>query len=465
MKKKKRIPTILGLLILTVGIGFGVFLVRKEQIFSPRADIKTAPNQVRISNVTDNSFTISWITQEGTFGYVLWGPKGSSLNNVAKDETETSTIEKKKIHYVQVSGLSPSTAYIFKLASDSQNNLYDNHGQPYELTTGSNLGSLPPPDTIFGTILNQQGAPAKDALVYFTLANAQPISTQVKSNGNWVISLSTIRTEALDDWIRYDIENTMLDLSIQGDLPGMTSIVTTTGCARPVPTITMGKTYDFRDLCESGDETTDQTEEEQSSDNEASDLEGSGFASDGLEDAQPASPSGEVTIDNPSRDNEELATTKPEFHGSTTDTNKVPVGTVITIKVQSPQAYTGTATIENDGGWSWTLPEDVELDPGEHTITISYINNNGDEKTVNRTFIVAAAGDTGLPAFEASPSAETTPSATLTPTLTATPTAAPRTSMPSTESGVPEAGYLTPTFLLSILGIGLFIAGFTVLRF
>lgn len=100
-------------------------------------------------------------------------------------------------------------------------------------------------------------------------------------------------------------------------------------------------------------------------------------------------------------------------------------------------------------------------------------------------FLTVDAED--LPSFSASPSASLTPTntptsipttspipspgttasptptisltATISPTLTATPTG--RISMPSTESGVPESGSLTPTFLFSIMGLVLVIAGFS----
>lgn len=466
MKKEKRIPTIIGLAVLLIGVVAGVFLVQKDQVFSPRASIQKTPSQVRITNVTDNSFTASWITEEKTLGYVVWGSQGSSLDNTAQDKNSTNT-DKSQLHYVEVKGLNPNTTYSFKLASDTTDNLYDNHGQPYEITTGSTLGSPTGSDTVYGTVLDESGIPASGAVVYLTMPNAQPISAQVRNNGNWVVSLSSIRTETLDDWIAYDLETTVLDLFVRGK-EKKSSIVTTTGCARPLPTVNLGQTYDFRDLCEVEDTSKTSAQKTptptvtKSSEKSTTNTEKSFLDSSENQEATNSSDS-KVTIDNPAYDGEKITTTKPEFRGTSKNTTKAPPGTVLTIKVQSPQTCTGTASLGEDGEWTWSPPEDCDLEPGEHTITLSYVDADGEEQTVKRSFVVAAGeDDDSLPAFEATPSSETVTPTPATPS--ATPTSTPRTSQPSTASGVPTSGVMTPTLLLSIFGIGLFLTGFIITK-
>jgi len=76
-------------------------------------------------------------------------------------------------------------------------------------------------------------------------------------------------------------------------------------------------------------------------------------------------------------------------------------------------------------------------------------------------FIVAAgasaAAGSSLPSFTASPSATATPTATPKASPTASPSA--RVSLPSTASGVPTSGTLTPTLVLFILGLALMSLG------
>ena len=80
-------------------------------------------------------------------------------------------------------------------------------------------------------------------------------------------------------------------------------------------------------------------------------------------------------------------------------------------------------------------------------------DKNGLLQKITRTFIVLASGESGLPAMTA------TPSGTATPSPTPTSTTSGRTSMPSTTSGIPSSGYLTPTFIVFIMGFSLIFLG------
>ena len=151
----------------------------------------------------------------------------------------------------------------------------------------------------------------------------------------------------------------------------------------------------------------------------------------------------ELDILNP-KDNESLSTKKPDFFGTG------PINSKIKIEVHSSTVYNGEVTTQSDGSWNWSPSSD--LAPGEHTITATIIEN-GVEKNISRKFTVLAA-DNSL-AYSASSSATTptpTPSLKITPTLVPTkiPTLIPtiRTSKPSTSSGVPTTGNLTPTVVL-----------------
>jgi len=147
---------------------------------------------------------------------------------------------------------------------------------------------------------------------------------------------------------------------------------------------------------------------------------------------------------------ENIATSSPEIKLTG------PVGQKVTITVHSdPQ--TQDVTIGADGEIDWTPPEGLE--PGEHTLEIEYVDDNGVLQKIIRTFVVLAdeptTGQGGLPAFTATPSATLTPS----PTSTSSGTDSGRTTMPSTESGVPESGVLTLTLAIFMMGVGLFAGG------
>ena len=82
MKKKLTIPTILGILFLVVGVVTGVVLLSSRQIFRIGASSDAAPKDVRVSNIDDTGFTVSWVTDKEVAGYVLWGTTQSNTTNI-----------------------------------------------------------------------------------------------------------------------------------------------------------------------------------------------------------------------------------------------------------------------------------------------------------------------------------------------------------------------------------------------
>jgi len=59
MLSKYRIPTILGILVLVGGVIGGIFLVGQRQTaLFPRAAPEFTPKQVRITNLSENSFNV-----------------------------------------------------------------------------------------------------------------------------------------------------------------------------------------------------------------------------------------------------------------------------------------------------------------------------------------------------------------------------------------------------------------------
>lgn len=430
---RQRIPTILGLLLLLGGITGGVYLVQKGGIWFLKAEPTTVPKQIRITNITDTDFTVSWITEEGILGFVKYGIT-PSLKKTAVDERDelSGKTAPYSIHQVKVLNLTPGTKYYFKIGSGKR--LFDNNGKLYEVTTAPTLGVPPPADAGYGTILKSDGSPAEGVIVYLSLANSIPLSALTKSGGSWTIPLSVARMTNLSSYITYDPDASIEELFIQGGSLGTATAIVTTKNDSPVPTITLGKSYDFR-------ETKTELELEPTA---------SPASKFFLEPVSTPSvvKEEELTIINPEEE-EKVATQKPEIRGTG------PSGKKLEITLESPETFTAEIMINEDGSWSWTPPSD--LPPGEHTITVTL----DDGTRVARSFTILAAGEGELPAFTATPSGEATPSPTASPTATptATPTAVPRQAMPSTEEGVPEAGYLTPTITFVILGIVLIFTG------
>lgn len=450
----KRIPTLLGLLLLIAGLGTGLFLVGRATLI-PRAAAEETPKEIKITNISENSFSVSWITDQVTVGFVRYGTAAGSLDQTVSDDRDqlSGSVGSYLTHHVTMTRLRPETTYYFKLGSGAQRVLFDNGGQAYSVQTPAVLGTPPPADTVYGTIQTSQGGPASGALVYVTLPNSTPLSALAKAEGNWAVSLSTARTRDLAQYVDYDRQATLVELFVQDGQGQTATAVTTTANDAPVPPITMGQTLDFRGSSGGGDQEETSVPPGAELDGDTSEtaeatLEQSKFSLQSLGPAQEASSSYELGIVNPEAEGEQVATTRPEIFGTS------PKNVTLTITVESPTPYTDTIEVGNDGFWQWSPPAD--LTAGEHTVTVSYTDENGILQRLSRSFVVLAAeGNSSLPAFEATPSATASPSPSPAPTATDS----ARVSQPSTASGVPVAGNLTPTLALFILGLGLFGAG------
>jgi hypothetical protein len=450
---KGKIPTIIGLLILIVGIAVGVFLVQRRQIFRLGAETDIIPKDVRISNITDSSFTVSWTTDRETSGFVLWGENQSSLTRTESDEVSSSG----NTHLANIRGLSPSSDYFFKI--NSGGDTFDNDNIPWQITTGA---QLPPPakaSTISGSVLTASGEPSPNSLVYITVGSASFLSTATSQSGSWVISLSSARNSNLDAYYEVDPVNDVIEILVQAGKGQVSSAQIYAQSAKPAPPLILGQVHDFKNLPPSKEEELPESVLELPEGLERS----SKFK---VEEEASKPSTKDVSLDSLD-EGEVITSTKPEFFG------EGPAGTEITIEVES-EVITDTTSVTTSGIWRWSPPDD--LSPGAHKITISWRDENGILQSITRTFIVQASE---APSFESTPSGQTpTPTATatstptstptsspsfnlstMTPTPTATGTATPTTTYSPTPTSsappLPASGNLTPTLILSIMGIGL----------
>lgn len=398
-------------------IGTAVFLIGRKTFLLPKS--KTSlPQQVRVSNVQDNKFTVSWLTSEPVVGKLKYGTS-SELDGEALDERDERTGEsgKYKIHYVAIKNLEAEKKYYFQIGSN----------EAQSVTTGPVLKSNPETKIVSGRILKDQKLPAENVTVHLSAANIAPLSVLTDKAGRWTVFLNQARTNDLTAWGEFDLEATILKIEAQGEEQKTSAVILTKNVFPSVPDLVLGHApYDFRLEIPPAEMV----------------LEATGTAT--------TSGMKTVTIDNPALDNEQINTQKPQFLG------QGPPNLVITIKIESNLPYTTSVTVDGQGNWSFTPPFD--LDPGEHSISASYTDADGQGKTINRSFVVLAAGESELPAITATPSAEAIPSAS--PSPSPSPSLVPQITIPATESGVPATGTSWPTILISFFGIGLLASGY-----
>jgi len=446
---KGKIPTLIVLAVLIIGVIVGVFLVRNRQIFKLGASGEATPKDVRVTNVTDSSLTVSWTTDKESSGAVTFGKSASSLTENSLSEIE----DKSTIHSTVLTGLDNDTAYFFEINSNGQ--AFDNNGVAWQSKTGPALEPLKENIVISGKIVDADENPVQNVLVYVSVGGGTQLSALTSSDGNWVIPISTSRVLDLTSSVTIDQKNTLAEISVQAGSKGTASAQIYPISAKPAPPIVLGQVHDFRNLPPSKEGgipganiqiPKTATEE-------------SGFDA-ATKTATPAAT--KVTLKNVDS-GEIVSTATPEFFGDG------PPSTVITVKVESDPVV-DQVTVNTNGEWRWSPPEG--LSAGSHRITLTWRDAQGILQTLTRTFIVQAADS---PAFTATPSATPTPrttvtptpkpSATLTPTptltltptpkITATPSATVTKKPTSTPSSLPDSGSSTQTLWLLLAGISL----------
>lgn len=421
-----RIPTIVGILLVIGIVGSLIALVewygRKPGI----AGGSVVPAMVTVTNVTDAGFTVVWTTPHPATGAITIVSPRHTPSTFFDDRDTTGTMRRYTTHSVTLRSLLPATTYRFRILSDGKP--FDQAGKPYSATTASPLpagGSGLEP--AYGMIEDSAGSRVAGALVLVSVEQGQLLSTLTSPSGSWLLSLALTRNASLTKYL--DGGSGRLTETIRvlwGNLEA-TAITDTLNDA-PVPTIQMGKTYDFR---------------KQQADA-----------------AAPPSVLGDTTATKPSTaatigltapaHNASLATTLPLIQG-----RGIPGKTVsIVLGITNPTS--GIATVGADGIWRYTPPK--PLGAGKQSVTATTVDERGKPVAFTHAFTILKSGTQVL--------GEATPSATLSPTPTATPSASPSATPSPTPQlegePIPQSGTSLPTLLLLLVGFSLLTSGFMV---
>ncbi len=186
---------------------------------SPQAD--PLINQVYITNVRDNNFTVSWTTDILSNGIVTYGT-GTPATTKSDDVTSTTT------HYVIVTPVTPNTTYKFKVTSGATND--DNGGAYYQVTTGPTLNLPQPGATAWGYMRQSDGTTVvPNGIVYMQLNDAdasgssgpsQWFSARTNNDGLWSFGLANVRTGDFQAYYVYTAGTDTLQIVGQGGILG-----------------------------------------------------------------------------------------------------------------------------------------------------------------------------------------------------------------------------------------------------
>lgn len=404
--QKKRVPGIVGLFVLLVGIGVTVYLAGIQTHWLQHAAPPQDPQDIRITNISDTSFTLTYKTAAEYIGTMSIS-QGSDTQTILDDRDQRSgTPHQYALHSITAKNLQPATQYTFTILSGTTT--YLNNGQKFTVTTAPKLTNSPTAnEPLAGKIVGIDGQTPTESLIYMTTQNGQTLSTLVDGSGLYIIPLNLLRTKDLGSLLSLAPTGQIQILAI--DPENSAHAVISVAGSNPVPPITLGQDYDF---------TISNTPIASSSAT-------GGFPEFALDTTLKATPQ----ILNPATPNQGFTDTQPLFKGTALPNEQV------TITIHSAEVITKTITTDANGNWSFR--PDKPLSPGQHTITISTTNKAGIIETIQKSFMVYADGS------QVTESA--TPSATLTPKPTATPTPKPKmTPTPTPKPSITPKPSLSP---------------------
>ncbi len=90
------------------------------------------PTSITITNITNNSFTISWKTADEALGYIIYGNSPERLTFSAYDNRASKNLESKYRtidHSVTLTNLNSETYYYYKIVSNKES--YDKVGDEF----------------------------------------------------------------------------------------------------------------------------------------------------------------------------------------------------------------------------------------------------------------------------------------------------------------------------------------------
>src|SRR3989344_574392 len=194
---KFKIPTILGIAIIVIGIGSGVYLTTQQQNLSTQASPDQKPNEVIFSNIQDESASISWETDSPTAGFVTFGIN-SPDEQTALDVKDTNETQSRTEHFVNIKNLTPKTTYKIQIVSGNLKSPVK------DFTTASsslNQNKLQP---IIGSVVNADDQPLDQGIAFLAIAGATLQSSPISSIGSFTIPLAKVYSENLANILPLD---------------------------------------------------------------------------------------------------------------------------------------------------------------------------------------------------------------------------------------------------------------------
>ena len=368
VRKENKLPTIIGFLfVLLITVIFSRFFLGLAG--SSKASLKVA-KRVEVVNLSPTQVSLFWQTDKKESGWVLYGEAENKENKIILDEKDLNNIGEKKgkyiTHLATLKELIPGKKYFFKIVTDNNEIIIQPNGKSFSfITPPNNINNTQNISPAFGKVLQSNSIdPLINSYIILSVKNGYPLLTQIKSegDGSWLIPLNQIYSKDSQNILTLSDKDKIIIEVITSDGEGLT-ITTVKSKISPLPqTIVFGIDRNFSFVEE---------------DNVLSAFTNSSSTTvnDKTEILYP-------------KEGSLIPGNIPLIKGITTPSTK------LEITVNSKKTYSSVATSDNEGNWSYLLPEDLELGP--HTIIVKTKDKEGREILVTRKFtIIAQQGNEG----------------------------------------------------------------------
>ncbi len=237
-----KIPTILGLGIIVIGIITGVFLALQEQIFTSKASASINLQNITLSNISDTEINISWQTSIPTPSFITLGVTNPNELVALDDQDGPASAGPKShlIHYVTIKNLLPKTTYQYKIISGKLSS------EVSKFTTAIPLQFQTGFRPIIGSAFDGN-KPLDEGIAYISIADATTQSSIIKSSGNFLIPISQIRNIDLSD-IYPLTEDTNGKLTILSPKGQATAVFKLRDVAKGLPPLRLGENVDLNTI-------------------------------------------------------------------------------------------------------------------------------------------------------------------------------------------------------------------------
>jgi hypothetical protein len=437
-KQKIKIPTIPALLALAFIASFIVYSSNgiTFRLGGKAQNTQFNPKQVTVSNITDTGFTVSWITDKKTTGFVTY-QNLDKRTVIAYDTRDSDSVPKTYYtHYVPISLQAQNADVLYSIVSGTET--YPQRS----VSLKKALTSIPSVLPVYGTLQASDEVASEGIIVLGKIENSTYISQFVVNSQNWLLTIAKSRTSDYTDYFCNSIPCTNTT-GLQIEIKTKDSIVKTTTdlqTARPYENPIV--------LTETTSVITPENTQIPIT------LTGKPIVTNSPTTVkskptltpmivkQPVKGVSIVSRDYPleilsPKNNSSLTFPKPLIRGLGVREEK------IAISLKGEIIQIGETTVDQNGIWMWTPI--YSLSPGTYTLIVKSTEKNGmlNSKTAQFTIL-----PNGLQVLSAS-----TPSATLIPTITSIISPTNPVVYQSPTPTIPVGGSFTPTVFYTAAGL------------